>query len=380
MIDNSICVHLWEFALSPHLGNVLKGLADRGYQTRYVVHSDTYAHRKAEGWVPPEFPGVEILQPSSVKEIRDLIFQSSPEDVHICVGLRGNDFMRNVVASLRRADRRYMVFMETISERQRWSRLKRPLYYALFRHNQRCIEAVLAAGSDTSNWVAARGLSRSRIFDFAYFLPSSKTQLVPRHDDEPYRLLYVGSLIPRKRVRLIIEALSGLPDCVTLDIVGDGPLRPELQTLADRTAPGRVVFHGVRPMPEISDFMVKADCLVLASDHDGWGAVISEAMLVGTPVVCSDRCGASVVVRASGRGKVFPTFVPGACEDALREQVALGPITFAERASLAKWGGCLTEPAGAEYLDAIIAHVRHDAVRPIPPWAKLAEEVLSNRN
>ena len=318
--------------------------------------------------MPPAFPGVKIHQLGSAAEVREVIERSSNEDVHICVGLRGNEFVREVNVALRTADRRFLLFMETISERNWSSLLKRPLYRVLFWRNRHWLEGILATGATTPDWVAARGQQRTSIFDFCYFLSPQKPKIVPLHDKEVFRLLFVGNLIKRKRVHLILEALAEMPAHVVLDVVGDGPLRAELEVFADAHLPGRVTFHGARPMPEITSFMRDADCLVLPSDHDGWGAVVSEAMIVGTPVVCSDRCGASVVVRASGRGHVFETFTLGACTEALMAQVTAGTPDDAERAALADWATCLTEEAGAAYLDAIITHLHHGDPRPAPPW------------
>ncbi|UWR35729.1 glycosyltransferase family 4 protein (plasmid) [Sulfitobacter sp. W027] len=363
-------IYLWEYAVSPHLGNILSGMAALGYDTYYVVHSETYSVRQAEGWVLPDLPGVKILQPRSSSQMHNIIASASPEDIHICAGLRGSDHVRLATAALRAAGRRFIVFMETIDERSPLSFLKRPLYKKLFFQNRLQLEGILAAGADTPAWVAARGVPSSKIFSFAYFLNAPRAVKRRSRPLTGVRLLFVGNLIARKRVRLIIEALRSLPNDVTLDIVGDGPLRARLAELGEAYAPGRVIFHGTRPMPEIASFMASADCLVLPSDHDGWGAVISEAMLAGTPVVCSDRCGASVIVRASGCGKVFQAFARNTCAEALKTQVSAGPIFNQERAALSSWSKCLAAPEGSLYLDRIVKHLRCGGQRPIPPWAK----------
>jgi glycosyltransferase involved in cell wall biosynthesis len=361
-------IYLWEYAVSPHLGNILKGMAALGYQTCYVVHSETYASREAEGWLRPDFPGVEILQPRDPNHVDNIIALSSPDDIHICVGIRANDHVRTAAAALRANDRRFLVFMETIDERNLLSKLKRPLYRKLFLQNRHQLEGILAVGASTMDWVAARGVPASQIFDFAYFLSAPIPVNAPPCPSSGVRLLFVGGLIARKRVHLIIEALRSLPNNITLSIVGDGPLRTKLAQLAEACAPGRVNFYGTHPMSEIAGFMASADCLVLPSDHDGWGAVVSEAMLAGTPVVCSDQCGASVAVRAAGRGQVFEAFAHNACTKALCAQVSDGMVTTKDRAKLANWAKCLAEPAGAAYLDRIIAHLRRGAPRPQPPW------------
>jgi hypothetical protein len=38
--------------------------------------------------------------------------------------------------------------------------------------------------------------------------------------------------------------------------------------------PGRVSFRGLLPISNIPGHMAAADCLVLPSSHDGWGAVV----------------------------------------------------------------------------------------------------------
>lgn len=350
------------------MGNVLKAMVKRGYAAHYMVRSETYAHRQAEGWILPEFPGVNVCLIESPAEISKVIERSSKEDVHICVGLRANNHVREVSAALRAAGRPFLLFMETVSERNFRSLLKRPLYRALFWRNRHWLEAVLATGANTPDWVSARGWSRQSIFEFSYFLAPQAFNANRLHNKDVFRLMFAGNLIKRKRVNLILEALAKMPAHIILDVVGDGPLRAELEAMATELAPGRVNFHGARPMPEVKNFMAAADCLVLPSDHDGWGAVVSEAMIVGTPVVCSDRCGASVVVKSSGQGQVFETFTPGACTAALTAQVAAGAPDSVQRKALAKWAICLTEDAGAAYLDAILTHLRQGAPRPNPPW------------
>lgn len=97
-------------------------------------------------------------------------------------------------------------------------------------------------------------------------------------------LATVGSLAPEKRVHLVIEALAHLPDCV-LVVAGDGPLRGELQELADRTAPDRVSFLGA--VREIQTVYHAADAVIMPSATEGLPGVLLEASLCGCPVVAS---------------------------------------------------------------------------------------------
>lgn len=105
-------------------------------------------------------------------------------------------------------------------------------------------------------------------------------------DDGPW-LLFVGMLRPIKRVDLILQALARLPG-VKLALVGDGPLRAKLADQARQLdVARRVRFAGAQPRERVGLWMAAADCLVLASDHEGTPTVLVEALAVGTPAVAT---------------------------------------------------------------------------------------------
>jgi glycosyltransferase involved in cell wall biosynthesis len=58
---------------------------------------------------------------------------------------------------------------------------------------------------------------------------------------------------------------------------------------------------------------------VLPSRFDGWGAVVNEALMVGTPVICSNRCGASDVIENGRNGYVFEAGSARALRERLRQ-------------------------------------------------------------
>ena len=51
--------------------------------------------------------------------------------------------------------------------------------------------------------------------------------------------------------------------------------------------------------------MAKNDILILPSIHDGWGAVVNEALQTGMYVFCSNACGAADLLQNECIGKVF---------------------------------------------------------------------------
>ena len=51
--------------------------------------------------------------------------------------------------------------------------------------------------------------------------------------------------------------------------------------------------------------IAQSHALILPSLYDGWGAVVNEALMEGTMVYCSDKCGASVLIDDPSRGRLF---------------------------------------------------------------------------
>ncbi|MDP1045310.1 glycosyltransferase, partial [Klebsiella pneumoniae] len=67
-------------------------------------------------------------------------------------------------------------------------------------------------------------------------------------------------------------------------------------------------MHGVLPMSDVNCFFRQVDVLVLASTtaDDGWGVVVSEALMCGVAVVATATVGASVVLERSLFGRCVP--------------------------------------------------------------------------
>ncbi len=109
---------------------------------------------------------------------------------------------------------------------------------------------------------------------------------------DDFCLVSVGRLIARKGYDRLILSLLRLPDTVRLVLVGDGPLGPELRSLAASNGlGGRVIFAGRVSERDKYRRLLAADCYVLSSHHEGFGIVLQEAMCVGLPIVATSHGG-----------------------------------------------------------------------------------------
>jgi glycosyltransferase involved in cell wall biosynthesis len=107
-----------------------------------------------------------------------------------------------------------------------------------------------------------------------------------------YYLVSVGRLVRRKAFDRLILALEHLPGSARLLILGDGPLRPELDSIARRRRlSSRVAMPGYVSERDKYRYLSASDLFALSSHHEGFGIVLQEAMAAGLPIVATARGG-----------------------------------------------------------------------------------------
>jgi CDP-glycerol glycerophosphotransferase len=98
------------------------------------------------------------------------------------------------------------------------------------------------------------------------------------------------------------------PTC-KLTILGDGPLRDDLEFLIEELAlTSNVFLAGLRinPFPALQ----RSDCFVFSSDYEGQGLVVLEALILGKPVISTDVVGPRSVLE-NGHGMLVENSVQG---------------------------------------------------------------------
>jgi glycosyltransferase involved in cell wall biosynthesis len=100
--------------------------------------------------------------------------------------------------------------------------------------------------------------------------------------DEP-RLIFVGRLKAYKRVEALFDVLEAVPEA-TLDVVGEGDHRPDLEAEIGRRGLGsRVCMHGYVDEDAKAELYGRAWVNVTASQSEGWSLTVMEAAMCGTP-------------------------------------------------------------------------------------------------
>jgi glycosyltransferase involved in cell wall biosynthesis len=143
-------------------------------------------------------------------------------------------------------------------------------------------------------------------------------------------VLFVGRLVERKGVRVLLDALADVrrEDSVELTVVGDGPLRADLERQATELGVDDIVrFRGAVPQVELERSFASCDAFVLPAvtdskgDTEGLGVVLLEAMTYGRPVIASDTGGIVDIVLDRVTGLLVPPSDEQALADAIRTYI-----------------------------------------------------------
>lgn len=151
--------------------------------------------------------------------------------------------------------------------------------------------------------------SRIRVVYSAFIpesVPESKEELAALMDVPEVAIVSVARLVRWKGMRTLISLLPDLSkefSGIGLIIVGDGPERAALESLAQDTGVmDRVRFLGDIPHDTTLKYLKAADIFVLNTGYEGLSYTILEAMAQGVPVVTTDVGGNPELIEGGREG------------------------------------------------------------------------------
>ena len=148
-------------------------------------------------------------------------------------------------------------------------------------------------------------------------------------------VVFAGRLVQEKGLGSLLHALVHLPQ-VQLEVVGDGPLRGQLQGLAGALGIAlRVTWHGTLPFPALANAYARAAVVCAPSAlEEPFGYAVAEAMAMERPVVATRR-GAFTEMLTDDRGWLAPPGDVSALASALGEALS-SPTERLRRAARAR--------------------------------------------
>jgi glycosyltransferase involved in cell wall biosynthesis len=222
-------------------------------------------------------------------------------------------------------------------------RLVGPLVKPVWRHARR----VTAVSRFTAE-LAARAYGIEAIVIPNGVRPIESPQL---RVHSPRRIVMAGRLSVQKNPLLAIKALALIRDLDwSFEVIGDGPLGPDMRALAEKSGIGsRVILHGWIPNAQVAEFMAGADILLMPSLNEGLSMVAIEALQHGLAIVASQIGGMQDIVE-EGRNGFLCELSPGAFAQKLGALLADGSrLEGMRRASRQKAGDFDLEKTVAAY-------------------------------
>ncbi|QNJ07702.1 glycosyl transferases group 1 family protein [Synechococcus sp. Minos11] len=377
-------VIFWQTIITPHIFYLAESLGSLNIDVTYVALNKSTPDRSVMGWniTPSSTSCVRFHLINSLESLNDFLASPISDAFHIFQGVRGDKFLSFCQSKVSNFGFKQIIMLESPNLNNiLFSYLKSQIYKHIFSSTNDLITAYLAIGYRLPLWLAAHNVPPSKIYQFAYFLDSPSNNLDPSSPSsishKKFRFLYVGSLLKDKGVLDLFKIFVSnkyLRLYSSLHFIGDGPLRKSLESHSHclrSEISHEVVFHGNVHNSQIPHFMSHADCLVLPSRHDGWGAVVSEALLSGTPVIVSSSCGSAEVARLSRLSSVFNSRDWPSLLTLMLAHLFRGRISSHSREQLQSWARCLSADCGAVYLASILKHLQSSSIiqdRPAPPW------------
>lgn len=210
-------------------------------------------------------------------------------------------------------------------------------------------DAVIANSADTSTQVTELGIELPTIVAYpGCDLVKSPPDFWREPPETFLNLLFVGVLIPRKGVHILLDALEELLHYPwELRIVGDATVAVRYTKSLRKKAlklGNRVQFLGRMSSDELSEIYLNSDLLILPSYFEGYGIVVAEAMAHLLPSVASRIGGIPEIIHDGKDGILIPpgdkSALKQVLQDFLEHPEHLSPFIEAcalRRPSLTTW-------------------------------------------
>lgn len=358
---------LWEPTVSPHKLPLYRALVKSGSFSRvvYVAQSDLSEGRRKQGWAADVEGSDEIVTSPSNTRVLELVQHSSPDSVHVFSGMRRIPCIVTGLKACIAHGRHFGIMHEPRVFNTPLGPIR--LAESLLQEGplRRHAKFVMAIGAHGPGWFRLSGYREDRIFPFAYFIDARG---LDRQEtaSEGAVVGFLGRLEPQKGLDLLLTASADFADGVKLRIAGAGSLARRAQEVATINQ-GRVEYVGTLEMRQVPGYLAGLDLLVLPSTtrDDGWGVVVSEALMAGVPVVVSEAAGASMcVAKPSILGERIPANSARAIARAVNSIIrTASPPNSREIRN--QWAiSNLSAQHGAEYLISVIEHTTANGKAP----------------
>jgi len=354
----------WQNVVSIHQSAFIKALAMENDVT-LVAAEEIDAQRRREKWNVPSMGNAKVVLNPDDGIINRLI--DEPDAEHVFSGINAYPMVYKAFKRAVKLGHQVSVMAEPYEWDGLKGKLRQLMYRWLFIRYGKHIKHFFATGNMGVLCYKKSGFPEQKIHQWGYFTEQVKG-IIDNNTEESncytqsygVKLLYVGRIDQNKNILPLLKRFNEYGKNVSLfTIVGDGPLMNELETLAILNP--KIKLLGRLSNEEACRVMASHDYLILPSLYDGWGAVVNEALSVGTAVLCSEACGASILLDGGVRGE---TFTQDSMTRIINQRCGHGPLSQCQRQAIKNWA--LEHISGTVASDYFLKTINGNAVR--VPW------------
>lgn len=200
-------------------------------------------------------------------------------------------------------------FLRELHDEREWLAYLRGLHRLIPGHRSALTNAdAILVGSRHTQSEIARHRQAKIIYMPENAIDPARFNLIARPPtDGVLRACFIGRLVPYKGLRLLLDAATPLLRAgrMTLDVMGDGPERAEIEyRLKDLRLQEAVRLHGWMPHDRIQEVASRCHLLTFPSIREFGGGVVLEAMALGVVPVVVDYAGPGELVSEATGFKV----------------------------------------------------------------------------
>jgi glycosyltransferase involved in cell wall biosynthesis len=137
--------------------------------------------------------------------------------------------------------------------------------------------------------------------------PISEQEIISRAQTSPFRVLFLGNVIERKGLHILLKAVSREPTLFRVEVVGSLTSEPryiaQIQKLiSTRGLSSSVAVHGSLDKESLIEKLKQAHVLVVPSSYEGYGIVYLEGMAFGLPAIGTTAGAAGEIIEDGHTG------------------------------------------------------------------------------
>lgn len=365
---------IWMNMPTFYQGDFFRALVASGEVDLQVIFAHQLSHDRIQlGWEPDVQGFSYQFLPLHRGVLRAMQLASQQRQrLHVVNGIWAEPAFAAALAMLVSAHSRFAIYTEAPAPGVSRSALKQGARATFGRLVCRRAAGAFPVSHFGADFLTGLGLSTTKLYPFGYFRAAPVNAVTLTISSERPELIFVGQLIPRKGVDLLLMACATLmkdhPD-MRLTLIGVGEQADMLQALACDLGLGeKVHFAGMTPAREVMQRLQSATALVLPSRWDGWGVVVNEALSMGVPVIVSDRCGAADLIKDGYNGYIFHSEDAADLTARLRQLLEHSNPTVMRSQAWAASKAVAVESIVPYFIDCLKHMSGLLKVRPVPPW------------